>query len=244
MEVEFAITWLLVSTRPFDEMTMPVPAASPPPSSVVLMSTIGRVDLAGDGGHVGVRALAVRLLARPQLLGGEARGRRGARRRVVEADADADARQETDDQRGEEAGTAPARLRRLGAAAGRRSRTAAARAEGSAGAAAAPRPSPPEPEQQSPVRPRAGPPARNRGSARQEPEASESGASKQGVPESGELVMGPRARRTRVSCRRRARGRARAVRARSQSTFVVVSSTIRSLTETPRPGRLILSIRT
>src|SRR5581483_1591870 len=37
------MTWLLVRTRPDDEITMPVPAASPPPASVVVMSTTAGV---------------------------------------------------------------------------------------------------------------------------------------------------------------------------------------------------------
>ena len=40
MLVVSAITWLFVTTRPDDEMTIPVPAAEPPESSVVVMLTM------------------------------------------------------------------------------------------------------------------------------------------------------------------------------------------------------------
>src|SRR6516225_6578357 len=46
IDVACAMTWLFVSTRPDDEITWPVPAASPPPSSVVVTFTIAGVTLA------------------------------------------------------------------------------------------------------------------------------------------------------------------------------------------------------
>ena len=45
MSVASAMTWLLVRTSPFDEITMPVPAARPWPS-VVLMFTMPGLTLA------------------------------------------------------------------------------------------------------------------------------------------------------------------------------------------------------
>ena len=45
MSVAPSITWLLVSTTPSEVSTMPVPAASPPPDSVVLMFTTDGLTL-------------------------------------------------------------------------------------------------------------------------------------------------------------------------------------------------------
>src|SRR5436305_2832382 len=69
MLVEPAITWLLVNTSPVAVSSIPVPAAWPPPASVVVMSTTPRdasaaagPEFPGEDGDAGVVGFGVGLL--------------------------------------------------------------------------------------------------------------------------------------------------------------------------------------
>src|ERR1019366_4519571 len=65
------MTWLLVSTSPVEVITMPVPAAPPPPLRVTLMLTIPGVTLAATP-DVSAGALVGGVTVLPSLLGGAA----------------------------------------------------------------------------------------------------------------------------------------------------------------------------